>query len=76
MSGGLVARCGVRVLERGQFHRLAHYPYSRSTGRGIEVLVSDSPVEMLPAGDGGAEKKRGGCQVPHFINFRRDCIYI
>jgi hypothetical protein len=63
MSSGLVARCGVRVLER-VFRGLAHCPCSRSTGRGIEVLVPDSPVEMLPAGDGGAEKKRGGLSSP------------
>jgi hypothetical protein len=63
MSSGLVARCGVRVLERA-FRGLAHCPCSRSTRRGIEVLVPDSPVEMLPAGDGGAERNAGGCQVP------------
>src|SRR6266702_3904601 len=49
-----VARCGVRVLEQGQLRGLAHYPCSKSTGRGIEVLVFDSPVEMLPAGDSRA----------------------
>ena len=48
----------------GQFRGLAHCPCSRSTGRGMEVLVPDSPVEMLPAGDGEAEKKRGGLSSP------------
>jgi hypothetical protein len=43
---------------------LAHCSCSKSTRRGIEVLLSDSPVEMLPAGDGGAEKKRGGLSSP------------
>ena len=48
----------LRVLERGQFRSLAHCLCNRSTGRGIEILVSDSPVEMLPASDGGAGEKR------------------
>lgn len=56
-SGGRVTRRGVRALERGQLHGLAHYPSSRSTGRGTEALVSDSPVEMLPVGDGGTGEK-------------------
>ena len=49
----------LRVLERGQFRSLAHCLCNRSTGRGIEILVSNSPVEMPPASDGGAGEKCG-----------------
>lgn len=60
----------------GQLRGLAHCPCSRSTGRGTEVLVPDSPVEMLPAGDGEAEKKRGGLSSPPLSLIFAVIVYI